>query len=101
MALLAERVRLLENSSIRRMFDEAARRPDAANLTLGQPDFDALPATRSAALRHLRSAEPASHGAGLLSLRRAVSVKLRERNGIPAKPDAVLIRSEEHTSELQ
>lgn len=91
MALLAERVRLLENSSIRRMFDEAARRPDAANLTLGQPDFDALPATRSAALRHLRSAEPASHGAGLLSLRRAVSVKLRERNGIPAKPDTVLI----------
>jgi len=54
-SLLAERMRLVDASGIRKAFDLAARLPDPINLSIGQPDFDVPEACKRRAIEAIRS----------------------------------------------
>ncbi len=45
---IAERMRLLDASGIRKVFDLAAKMTDPINLSIGQPDFDVPQAVKDA-----------------------------------------------------
>ena len=93
-ALLSDRVRAIESSGIRRIFDLGARLKDPINLSIGLPDFPVPEAVREAAKRAI----DAGHNRytptqGIAPLREKVSQKLARDNGVVADPEEVLITS--------
>jgi len=54
-SLLAERMRQVDASGIRKVFDLAARLPDPINLSIGQPDFDVPEACKRRAIEAIES----------------------------------------------
>ena len=52
--MAAERMRLIDSSGIRKVFDLAAKLKDPINLSIGQPDFDVPPAAKEAAIRAIQ-----------------------------------------------
>jgi aspartate aminotransferase len=84
---LAERVRTLERTLIRRLFDAAP--PDAINLGLGQPDLPTPPSVSLAGIRAIAAGKTAySPTAGVPALRRAVAAL---HPGIAVGPESVVI----------
>jgi aminotransferase len=84
----SERARSIKPSPIRKTIDLAESRPDIIGLHAGEPDF--------ATPRHIVDAGSLAlqngythytHGAGILELRKAISRKLLEDNGIVANPE--------------
>jgi aspartate/methionine/tyrosine aminotransferase len=53
--MFADRMRLIDSSGIRKVFDLAQRLKEPINLSIGQPDFDVPEAARSAALRAIET----------------------------------------------
>ncbi|MBN1943827.1 MAG: aminotransferase class I/II-fold pyridoxal phosphate-dependent enzyme [Phycisphaerae bacterium] len=55
--VIADRMRLLDASGIRKVFDLAAKMTDPINLSIGQPDFDVPDAAKDVAIRAIRSGD--------------------------------------------
>lgn len=86
----AERVRKIEISGIRRMFEGAGE--DAINLGLGQPDFPTPEHVREAGVRAIRDGLTGyTMNAGVPELREAISEKFRRENGLQYDPDQVIV----------
>ncbi|MCX6693665.1 MAG: pyridoxal phosphate-dependent aminotransferase [Methanomicrobiales archaeon] len=87
---LAARVRGIEASGIRRLFEAAG--PGSINLGLGQPDFDTPAHIKEAAVRALEEAKTGyTLNAGIPELRRAICEKLKRENGLTYSPDEVVV----------
>jgi len=86
----AERVRGIELSGIRRMFEGAGK--DAINLGLGQPDFPTPQHVGEAAIRAIREGKTGyTVNSGIPELREAVSEKLRRENALSCDPSSVIV----------
>src|SRR5262245_13136024 len=93
-ALLAGRVNAIESSGIRRVFDLGARLNDPINFSIGQPDFDVPESVKQAAIKAIESGRNRyTPTQGIEPLRVAVAKKLREKNGVQAETEDVLITS--------
>jgi aspartate aminotransferase len=87
---IADRVRGIEISGIRKMFEAAG--PDAINLGLGQPDFDTPAHIKAAAIRAIDEGKTGyTVNMGIPELRTAICDKLGRENGLSYKPDQVLV----------
>jgi aspartate aminotransferase len=84
------RVRDIEISGIRRMFEAAG--PDAINLGLGQPDFDTPQHIKDAAIAAIQAGKTGyTVNAGLPELREAISSKFKKENDLKYTPDRILV----------
>ncbi len=82
----------MRRSGIRMIMDLSAEVPDAIHLEVGQPDFDTPAHIVEAGCRAAKEGFTRyTPNAGLLSLREAIVEKLRERNGIEATVDQVVV----------
>ena len=89
---LAERVKVIESSGIRRVFDLGATLKNPINFSIGQPDFPVPEAVREAAKRAIDEGwNRYTPTQGIEPLRRAVARKLAQANGVAVSIDDVLI----------
>jgi aspartate/methionine/tyrosine aminotransferase len=92
MADVSNRAEEIPWSGIRKMFNLAAQVPEAVNLSVGQPDFDTPEHMVEVAKRALDEGQTQyTAGLGILSLREAISRKVRRENTIRADPDKEII----------
>ncbi|MGH7863069.1 MAG: pyridoxal phosphate-dependent aminotransferase, partial [Candidatus Dormibacteraceae bacterium] len=91
---LADRVKVIESSGIRRVFDLGATLANPINFSIGQPDFPVPEAVREAAKRAIDEGwNRYTPTQGIAPLRQAVVEKLRRDNDVAASADDVLITS--------
>jgi aspartate/methionine/tyrosine aminotransferase len=89
---LAERVRVIESSGIRRAFDLGATLKNPINFSIGQPDFPVSATVREAAKRAIDEGwNRYTPTQGIEPLRQAVARKLAAVNGVTVPVDDVLI----------
>jgi len=79
---IADRMRLLDASGIRKVFDLAAKMTDPINLSIGQPDFDVPEPVKDKAVEAIRAGlNQYTQTQGLAELRRAVGAACRQEFG--------------------
>ena len=79
---IADRMRLIDASGIRKVFDLAAKMTDPINLSIGQPDFDVPEAVKDRAVEAIRAGQNKyTQTQGLAELRRAVADLCAEEFG--------------------
>src|SRR5207244_6822095 len=84
---LAERVRDVPPSGIRRFFDIAATMADVISLGIGEPDFDTPPQVVEAGIASLkRGRTHYTSNYGTIELRRALAQHLERRYGVSYDP---------------
>jgi aminotransferase len=89
---LAERVRVVPPSGIRRFFDIAATMDDVISLGVGEPDFDTPRAVVEAGVESLREGRTHySSNYGTIELRRALSDHLERRYGVRYDPQTEIL----------
>ena len=77
----ASRVKAIDISGIRKMFESAA--PGSINMGLGQPDFDTPDNIKNAAVKAIAEGKTGyTNNAGIDELRAAVARKLKSENGL-------------------
>ena len=92
MARLAATVESTPHSGIRRMAKLARAIPDAIRLDAGDPTFPTAPHIQAAAYAAMGEGfTKYTPSGGYASLRAALADKVRERNGIAAEPDDVIV----------
>src|SRR6266511_4385317 len=80
---LAQRVRSVPPSGIRRFFDILATMDDVISLGVGEPDFETPPQIVEAGVRSLRSGRTHyTSNYGTIELRRALADHLQRRYGV-------------------
>ena len=97
--LVAERIRSIPFSEIRRMLAKVKKIPDAVNLTIGEPDFEPFEPIKKALVDALYkpsytgAPRPCAYppGIGIYELREALAEKVRRENGIDVTPDEIAI----------
>jgi aminotransferase len=90
--ILAERVRAVPPSGIRRFFDIAAQMDDVISLGVGEPDFDTPTIIVEAAIASLRAGRTHyTSNYGTPELRRAIAAKIEERSGVRYDPATEII----------
>ena len=91
-AFLAERVRTVAPSGIRRFFDMLAEMRDVISLTIGEPDFTTPEPITRAAIASLEAGETHyTANGGMIELRELISENLHNRYGVDYDPRAELI----------
>jgi len=86
----ADRVRSVEMSGIRKLFDAGG--PDAINLGIGQPDFDTPDHIKEAAIAAIRAGKTGyTPNAGIPELREAICDKFARENGLSYRPEQILV----------
>src|SRR5436309_10694551 len=91
---LAERVRAIESSGIRRVFDLGATLKEPINFSIGQPDFPVSKTVRVAAKKAIDAGwNRYTPTQGIEPLRQSVARKLATANGVTSPVDDVLITS--------
>jgi aspartate aminotransferase/aminotransferase len=89
---LAQRSSLIRRSGIRTLMELARQTPGCIHLEVGDPDFrtpaHVIEAAHEAARAGFTGYSPT---AGLGSLRQALALKLRERNGLEVSPEQILV----------
>ena len=86
----ADRVRSVEMSGIRKLFDAGG--PDAINLGIGQPDFDTPDHIKEAAIAAIRAGKTGyTPNAGIPELREAICAKFARENGLSYRPEQILV----------
>ena len=86
----AERVKDIEISGIRRLFEAAG--PDSINLGLGQPDFDTPRHIKDAAIKAIQDGKTGYTGNnGIPELRLAISAKFKKENKLSYTPDQIIV----------
>jgi aminotransferase len=89
---LAERVRAVPPSGIRRFFDILATMDDVISLGVGEPDFDTPPQVVEAGIRSLRAQRTHyTSNYGTIELRRALAAHLERRYGVSYDPATELL----------
>jgi aminotransferase len=89
---LAQRVRAVPPSGIRRFFDILATMDDVISLGVGEPDFDTPPQIVEAGVRSLRSGRTHyTSNYGTIELRRAIADHLERRYGVSYDPARELL----------
>jgi len=89
---LSERIKVIESSGIRRVFDLGATLKNPINFSIGQPDFPVPPAILEAAKRAIDDGHNRyTPTQGLRALQEAVAAKLERVNGVQVPVDDVLI----------
>jgi aminotransferase len=89
---LAERVRAVPPSGIRRFFDILATMDDVISLGVGEPDFDTPPQIVEAGVRSLRGGRTHyTSNYGTIELRRALADHLQRRYGVSYDPARELL----------
>lgn len=79
---IADRMRLLDASGIRKVFDLAAKMTDPINLSIGQPDFDVPDVAKDVAIEAIRSGDNKyTQTQGKAELRQAVAGICRRELG--------------------
>ena len=90
--ILSDRVKVIESSGIRRVFDLGAKAVNPINFAIGQPDFPTPAAVREAAKKAIDDGKNGyTPTQGIDPLRAAVAEKLNKENTIPCKMEDVLI----------
>jgi len=86
----AERVRGIEISGIRRIFEAAGE--GSINLGLGQPDFDTPRHIKDAAMKAIQEGRTGYTGnTGIPELRGAICEKFKNENGLSYHPDQIIV----------
>ena len=86
----AARVRAVEMSGIRKLFDAGG--PDAINLGIGQPDFDTPDHIKEAAIAAIRAGKTGyTANAGIPELREAICAKFERENDLTFRPEQILV----------
>jgi aminotransferase len=89
---LAERVRAVPPSGIRRFFDILATMDDVISLGVGEPDFDTPEQIVEAGVRSLRAGRTHyTSNYGTIELRRALAAHLERRYGVAYDPTKELL----------
>lgn len=89
---IAERVRQIPPSGIRRFFDIAATMPDVISLGIGEPDFVTPRHILEAGIRSLQRGETKyTSNSGTLELRQAISADLQRRYGVVYDPESEIL----------
>jgi aspartate/methionine/tyrosine aminotransferase len=79
---IADRMRLLDASGIRKVFDLAAKMTDPINLSIGQPDFDVPEPVKRQAIDAIRAGQNKyTQTQGTVELRQAVAAACAEEFG--------------------
>jgi aspartate aminotransferase len=90
MAQFAGRVKDIELSGIRRIFEAAG--PGSINLGLGQPDFDTPAHIREAAIQAIREGKTGyTQNTGIPELRDAICTKFSKENSLAYTPEQVIV----------
>jgi aminotransferase len=89
---LAERVRKVPPSGIRKFFDVIATMPDVISLGVGEPDFTTPPQIIEEGVRSLRSGRTHyTSNYGTIELRRALSKHITRMYGVDYDPDSEIL----------
>jgi aminotransferase len=89
---VSSRIKGIELSGIRVIFDLAARMPDVIRLEAGEPDFNTPRHICEAAERAMREGKTHyTSSRGMLELRKAIAEKARKENGIDADPEEEIV----------
>jgi aminotransferase len=89
---LAERVKAVPPSGIRRFFDILASMDDVISLGVGEPDFDTPPRVVEAGVKSLRAGRTHyTSNYGTIELRRALAAHLDRRYGVSYDPARELL----------
>jgi aminotransferase len=89
---LADRVRAVPPSGIRRFFDILASMHDVISLGVGEPDFDTPPSIVEAGVHALKSGRTHyTSNYGTIELRRALAAHLEDRYGVSYDPERELL----------
>jgi aminotransferase len=92
--LLAERVRRVRPSGIRKFFDIAASMPDVISLGVGEPDFDTPQHIRDAGIASIQAGQTHyTSNYGTLPLRQAIAAHIQRLYGISYDPQHELFVS--------
>ncbi len=92
MSLVADRMKLIDASGIRKVFDLAAKMKNPINLSIGQPDYDVPQAVKDAAIAAIGGGRNQyTQTQGIPELRQKLAAQLTEQFGV-ADP-AVLVTS--------
>jgi len=85
-----ERIRKIEISGIRKIFESAG--PGSINLGLGQPDFDTPQHIKEAAIAAIQEGKTGyTTNNGIPELREAISRKFKTENDLTYSPDQIII----------
>lgn len=89
---IAERMKLIDSSGIRKAFELARKIENPVNLSIGQPDFDVPDALKEAAIRAIRAGHSRyTLTQGIDELRREIRRHLEEDKGY--SPEEVMVTS--------
>lgn len=89
---LAQRTQRVRSSGIRQMMELARQLPDVIHLETGEPDVNTSESIIAGAMDAARAGfTKYTASAGLRSLREAISRKLRDRNGLSAGAEQVVV----------
>jgi aminotransferase len=84
---LAERIRAMRPSGIRRFFDMLAEMKDVISLSIGEPDFTTPePITRAAIVGLEAGATHYTANGGMIELRELIAADLQARHGVAYEP---------------
>jgi aminotransferase len=90
--LLAERVRVVKPSGIRKFFDIVAGMPDVISLGVGEPDFVTPDHIRQAGIAAIEEGETHyTSNSGTPALRQAIAAHLQQRYGLSYDPQHELL----------
>ncbi len=90
--MFSERVKSIDISGIRKMFEGAG--PNAINLGLGQPDFDTPEHIKKAAIDAINQGFTGyTANLGIPELREALCAKFERENHFTVKPDEIIVTS--------
>lgn len=90
--MLSSRMKLIDSSGIRKVFDLAAQLENPVNLSIGQPDFDVPEPVKAEAIHHIGAGfNSYTQTQGILELRNAVRARYHSRYDVEF--DEVLICS--------
>lgn len=88
--MLAERMKLIDSSGIRKVFDLAAKLKDPINLSIGQPDFDIPDEIKKAGIEAIREGfNRYTVTQGIPELRQAVSEHYEKQYGVKFDDDLI------------
>jgi aminotransferase len=91
-ARIAERVRIVPPSGIRKFFDIAATMKDVISLGIGEPDFVTPPPLVDAGIRSLQAGETHyTSNSGIFELRQLVSQNLKRLYGVEYDPETEVL----------
>ena len=90
--MIADRMKMIDASGIRKVFDLAAKLKDPINLSIGQPDYDVPEIIKAAAIDAIRQGRNSyTQTQGIEALRQRIQAQVEVESGVKDAP--VLVTS--------